>query len=55
MGIRCPWGAFSWAARILPYVEGDNLYRSIDFNVPAYAPAVPEDTGWGTPGKRVAG
>ena len=46
----CPWGAFSWAARILPYMEGDNLYRSINFNVPAYAPNVPEDTGWGSPG-----
>ncbi|MBP3954577.1 DUF1559 domain-containing protein [Gemmata sp. G18] len=46
----CPWGAFSWAARILPYVEGDNLYKSINFSVPAYAPNVPEDTGWGTPG-----
>jgi len=46
----CPWGAFSWASRILPYVEGDNLYKIINFNVPAYAPNVPEDTGWGSPG-----
>ena len=46
----CPWGAFSWAARILPYMEGDNLYRSINFDVPAYAQNVPEDTGWGSPG-----
>src|SRR5262245_48761490 len=22
----CPWGAHSWAARILPYIEGDNIY-----------------------------
>jgi prepilin-type N-terminal cleavage/methylation domain-containing protein/prepilin-type processing-associated H-X9-DG protein len=41
----CPWGAFSWAARILPYMEGDNLYRSMNFDVPAYAQNVPEDTG----------
>jgi prepilin-type N-terminal cleavage/methylation domain-containing protein/prepilin-type processing-associated H-X9-DG protein len=41
----CPWGAFSWAARILPFMEGDNLYRSINFSVPAYAQNVPEDTG----------
>src|SRR3954454_15419152 len=41
----CPWGAFSWAARILPYMEGDNLYRSINFDVPAYAQNVPEATG----------
>jgi len=48
----CPWGAYSWAARILPYMEGDNLYRSINFDVPAYAPNVPEDTGsfGGAPG-----
>ena len=47
----CPWGAFSWAARILQYVEGDNLYRNINFNVPAYAPNVPEDTGWASLGQ----
>jgi prepilin-type processing-associated H-X9-DG protein/prepilin-type N-terminal cleavage/methylation domain-containing protein len=46
----CPWGAFSWSARILPYIEGDNIYKSINFAVPAYALNVPEDTGWGTPG-----
>src|SRR5262249_39678755 len=48
----CPWGAFSWAARILPYIEGDNLYKSINFAVPAYAQNVPEDTGsfGGAPG-----
>src|SRR3954464_4893182 len=28
----CPWGAYSWAARILPFMEGDNLYRSINFD-----------------------
>jgi prepilin-type N-terminal cleavage/methylation domain-containing protein len=39
----CPWGIFSWAARILPYVEGDNVYRSIDFTAPAYSLHVPED------------
>src|SRR5262249_5949737 len=42
----CPWGIYSWAARILPYMEGDNLYNSINFNVPAYAEHIPEDTGW---------
>jgi prepilin-type N-terminal cleavage/methylation domain-containing protein/prepilin-type processing-associated H-X9-DG protein len=39
----CPWGIFSWAARILPYLEGDNIYRAINFDVPAYALNVPED------------
>jgi prepilin-type N-terminal cleavage/methylation domain-containing protein/prepilin-type processing-associated H-X9-DG protein len=52
MSTCCPWGVYSWAARILPYMEGDNLYRSINFDVPAYAPNVPEDTGsfGGAPG-----
>src|SRR5437868_5263332 len=39
----CPWGAFSWAAIILPFIEADNLYKSIDFTVPAYAASIPED------------
>jgi prepilin-type N-terminal cleavage/methylation domain-containing protein/prepilin-type processing-associated H-X9-DG protein len=39
----CPWGIFSWSARILPWVEGDNVYKSMDFTVPAYADDVPED------------
>jgi hypothetical protein len=33
-----PWGTHSWAAVILPYVEGDNVYRQINFNFPAYTP-----------------
>jgi prepilin-type N-terminal cleavage/methylation domain-containing protein len=33
-----PWGTFGWPAYILPYVEGDNIYRQINFNVPAYTP-----------------
>jgi prepilin-type N-terminal cleavage/methylation domain-containing protein/prepilin-type processing-associated H-X9-DG protein len=39
----CPWGIFSWSARILPYIEQDNLYRLIDFTQPAYALHIPED------------
>jgi prepilin-type N-terminal cleavage/methylation domain-containing protein len=39
-----PWGHFSWAALILPYVEQENLYNTIDFTVPAYAEAIWEDT-----------
>jgi prepilin-type N-terminal cleavage/methylation domain-containing protein/prepilin-type processing-associated H-X9-DG protein len=39
----CPWGIFSWSAIILPYVEQDNLYRSINFTMPAYSQHVPED------------
>jgi prepilin-type N-terminal cleavage/methylation domain-containing protein len=33
-----PWGTFGWPAYILPYVEGDNVYRAINFNFPAYTP-----------------
>jgi prepilin-type N-terminal cleavage/methylation domain-containing protein/prepilin-type processing-associated H-X9-DG protein len=41
----CPWGVYSWAARILPYIEGGNIYNNMNFNVPAYALNVPEDIG----------
>jgi prepilin-type N-terminal cleavage/methylation domain-containing protein len=33
-----PWGTFSWAAYILPYVEGSNVFRAINFNYPAFTP-----------------
>jgi prepilin-type N-terminal cleavage/methylation domain-containing protein len=33
-----PWGTHSWAALILPFIEGENIYRAIDFNYPAYTP-----------------
>jgi len=33
-----PWGTFSWAAYILPYVEGGNVFNQINFNYPAYTP-----------------
>jgi prepilin-type N-terminal cleavage/methylation domain-containing protein len=33
-----PYGTFGWPAYILPYVEGDNVYKGIDFSVPAYTP-----------------
>src|SRR5262249_59170903 len=31
-----PWGTFSWAALILPWIEGTNVYNSINFNFPAF-------------------
>jgi prepilin-type N-terminal cleavage/methylation domain-containing protein len=33
-----PWGTFGWAAYILPFVEGQNVYNTINFNAPAYTP-----------------
>ncbi len=46
-GNSLPWGHFSWAALILPYVEGANLKNSMDFTKPAYATAIWEDLGGG--------
>ena len=37
-----PWGTFGWAAYILPYVEGQNVYNLINFNYPAYTPTFEE-------------
>ena len=41
----CPWGHFSWAAIILPYMEQQNLYNSINFNQPAWAESIMEHNG----------
>ncbi len=52
-GHTLPWGHFSWAAIILPYVEQGNLYKTINFNVPAYADNIYEDlSGTGKPVQR---
>ncbi len=52
-GSSLPWGHFSWSALILPYVEQAALYKSINFNVPAYAAAIYEDiNGGGAPVNR---
>ncbi len=47
-----PWGHFSWAALILPYVEQAALYNSLDFTQLAYAQDIMEDTS-GTLGAAV--
>lgn len=39
----CPWGHFSWSVYILPFMEFDSLYDSLDLNVPAYAEVIPEN------------
>jgi prepilin-type N-terminal cleavage/methylation domain-containing protein len=33
-----PYGTFGWPAYILPFIEGDNVYKVINFNAPAYTP-----------------
>jgi prepilin-type N-terminal cleavage/methylation domain-containing protein len=53
-----PWGTFGWAAYILPFVEGDNLFKTIDFNYPAYTPDFQEystPTSTGDPRTPLAG
>lgn len=48
-----PWGHFSWAALLLPYLEQETLYATIDFNQNAYAVAIWEDlNGAGNPTNR---
>ena len=44
-----PWGAFSWSARILPYIDGNSVYDQINFNVPAFALNIGEVSSWAPP------
>jgi prepilin-type N-terminal cleavage/methylation domain-containing protein len=37
-----PWGTFGWPAYILPFIEGDNVSKLINFNFPAYTPLFEE-------------
>jgi prepilin-type N-terminal cleavage/methylation domain-containing protein len=46
-GSSLPWGHISWAALLLPFLEADNLYRTMDFTKPAYAANVPEEVNSG--------
>jgi prepilin-type N-terminal cleavage/methylation domain-containing protein/prepilin-type processing-associated H-X9-DG protein len=41
-----PWGHFGWPAAILQFIEGDNLYRTLAFTVPAYASSIPEHSSY---------
>jgi prepilin-type N-terminal cleavage/methylation domain-containing protein len=52
-GCGLPYGHFSWAALILPYIEQQALYNQINFNLPAYAVSIEEDlNGTGSPTQR---
>jgi prepilin-type N-terminal cleavage/methylation domain-containing protein/prepilin-type processing-associated H-X9-DG protein len=52
-GSGLPYGHFSWAALILPYLEGDNVYKAINLTVPAYVDSLYEDLhGTGIPVQR---
>jgi hypothetical protein len=37
VGACCPYGHFSWAVSLLPYIEQENLWRQFDFTRPAFA------------------
>ena len=47
-GDSIPWGHISWAAVILPYVEGNDIFKSMDFTHPAYADDIGEEAGDGS-------
>jgi len=49
MNSGLPWGAYSWSARILQYIDGGALYNRINFDVPAYAVNVAESRAAGSP------
>jgi prepilin-type N-terminal cleavage/methylation domain-containing protein len=44
-----PWGAHSWSVMILPFVEGDNQFNSMNLNFPAYTDEMPENNGSDSP------
>jgi prepilin-type N-terminal cleavage/methylation domain-containing protein/prepilin-type processing-associated H-X9-DG protein len=47
----CPWGSYGWPALMLGFIEGTNVFNSINFTLPAYAFNIPEGPtgGWGGP------
>jgi prepilin-type N-terminal cleavage/methylation domain-containing protein/prepilin-type processing-associated H-X9-DG protein len=50
----CPFGSHSWAVQVLNFIEGNNLFNSVNYILPAYAASIPETAGpWGgTSGNR---
>jgi prepilin-type N-terminal cleavage/methylation domain-containing protein/prepilin-type processing-associated H-X9-DG protein len=61
VGACCPWGHFSWTAKILPFMEAENIMRSMDTSVPAWVPEIWENGtnrapgGTGNVANRLAG
>ncbi len=44
----CPFGSHSWATMVLGFIEGNNLFNSVNYLLPAYAASIPETAGpWG--------
>ncbi len=50
LGTGLPWGHFSWAVTILPYVEAENLYKQFDFTKLAYVSTIFENGSERCPG-----
>ncbi len=48
VGAGTPWGNISWSAFLLPYLEQDGLFKSMNFTKPAYADNIPEESSSGT-------
>lgn len=46
----CPWGAFGWPAFILPFMEQQAIYSTIDFGVQAYVEYLSDEYGAKTKG-----
>jgi prepilin-type N-terminal cleavage/methylation domain-containing protein len=47
-GTGLPWGHISWSASLLPYLEQENLYNTMNFKFPAYADSIYEEITSGT-------
>jgi len=47
-GNGLPWGNISWAAFLLPFLEADNVFKSMDFTKPVYAENIGEEVSGGT-------
>jgi prepilin-type N-terminal cleavage/methylation domain-containing protein len=53
VGTCCPWGHYSWAFYVLPFVEQQSLYNAVNNVLPMYAFSVLENSNQnGTPAER---
>ena len=52
----CPFGHFSWSSLVLPFMEAQDIYDTIDFSAQAYVESLPESfRGWGGPNRGPVG
>jgi prepilin-type N-terminal cleavage/methylation domain-containing protein len=47
-GNNLPWGNISWAAFLLPYLEQDTIFKTMNFTKSAYADDIAEESSDGT-------